>query len=47
MKKQYELWSDYQKRVNASQNVDLTSDIAAAAELPEVTITMAKPNHID
>lgn len=47
MKKQYELWSDYQKRINASQNTDPMSDIAASAELPEVTITMAKPNYID
>ena len=47
MKKQYELWSDYQQNVNASQNADPISDIAAAAELPEVTITMAKPNYID
>lgn len=47
MKKQFELWSDYQKRVNASQNADPMSDIAASVELPEVTITMAKPNYID
>lgn len=47
MKKQYELWSDYQKRDNASQKADPMSDIAAASELPEVTITMAKPNYID
>ena len=47
MKKQYELWSDYQKRVNASQNADPILDIAATDELPEVTITMAKPNYID
>ena len=46
MKKQFELWGDYQKRVNASQNADPMSDIAAFAELPEVTITMAKPNYI-
>ena len=47
MKKQYELWSDYQQNVNASQNADPISDIAASAELPEVTITMSKPNYID
>ena len=47
MKKQYELWSDYQKRDNASQKADPMSDIAAASELPEVTITTAKPNYID
>lgn len=43
MKKQYELWSDYQKRVNASQNIDLTSDIAASDEIPEVIITAPNP----
>lgn len=47
MKKQYELWSNYQQNVNASQKADPKSDIAAAAELPEVAITMAKPNYID
>lgn len=47
MKKQYELWSNYQQNVNASQKADPKSDIAASTELPEVTITMAKPNYID
>lgn len=47
MKKQYELWSNYQQNVNASQNADPISNTAAASELPEVTITMAKPNYID
>lgn len=47
MKEQYELWSNYQQNTNASQNANPISDIAAAAELPEVTITMAKPNYID
>ena len=47
MKKQFELWSNYQQNTNASQKADPISDIAAASELPEVTITMAKPNYID
>lgn len=47
MKKQYELWSNYQQNANASQKADPISDIAAASELPEVTITLAKPNYID
>lgn len=47
MKKQYELWKNYQQRVNASQKADLKNNIAAAAELPEVTVVMAKPNYLD
>lgn len=47
MKKQCELWDNYYKKVNASQNVDPMLDIAASVNLPEITITAVKPNYID